>query len=72
MNSAIYAEIGSHRSPFNGSGRHKGDRSADPVNLTFGGHKNWHPRTHDIVCKTFSHSLGQKEKYSLYWSLIDG
>ena len=47
MNSALYAEISSHKSPFNGSGRHNGDRSADLVNLTFGRHQNWRPSTGD-------------------------
>ncbi len=49
MSSALFAEIGSHRSTFNRSARHKGDQSARFSKFVLGACENWRPKPGDNI-----------------------
>ena len=61
MNSALYAKICSHRSPFNGSGRHTGDRSADSVKSDVRRPRKLASKHGWQLQQTFSHGLGHNQ-----------
>ena len=61
MNSALFPEIRSHWPLFNGTGRHKGDRSAGFSQSDVRRARKLASAYSTKLLQTFSHSLGQQE-----------